>query len=711
MHVTTTVSSSNPPPNSTLQAELKLKMRNEIGNQTFQFPADTIAKMLSPKRLLSTYVNKRPSEPEHPSLDDHDFLIEQQEVEAAFNNIGNIPFGVPKEKGEKPSHPPLEDYFNRCIQACKAAYENLLTSITDSKAGDSKVGSSKASSSQIDGSETSGSKVGGCKAGDFTLKPRSECWFPELTFYSFNRPTCDGIDDAHSLKPDLVAMREADLKTGFGASWSDPKSLKKLSHGQIQWAVESKRNWPEMVQQAGTYARALRSTCPGRVSRLVFAHNCASHTFRLLVFHDGGLTATMLWQDAEDAGFPCFTNGVDYNLPYSKEQSIEAKHMKTLWHSKCSRGRGTYVALLRLVPSEDDNTKRAQPPSNPPGDIALSQSSVKATDDTNPPGRRRNPRRGTAKSGSGSSPASTSLPQGTQQHSPISGQQAQVEVPEVTADPKYFKEQLPKVPVRVARYAAGGDPFEGLSTCIIKMCSPSRAQQSQEIEAGTASSDRFGVCTTVSSFQAVFASGRPVSNSFLLPDDNTVNHHWSIFSTLGCPSYPDVRPKMISIIKELGRSLEECETPFELCECILHAVIGWFELYQSGSLHRDLSIGNILKLVEPRLDSTPSIYLYKELQSRRKAPNPSDGDVTQSLEALTIDPKVTQKLDDLAEKLQKAINDLKLTQCKSMVSDFDQAAQLATYFKERSVKHTLYGTREFMSTRLLDALRIQTPIL
>ncbi|KAG8846312.1 hypothetical protein FRB91_000936 [Serendipita sp. 411] len=36
---------------------------------------------------------------------------------------------------------------------------------------------------------------------------------------------------------------------------------------------------------------------------------------------------------------------------YSKEGSIEAKHMKSLCQPECSRGRGTYVALLTAIGS------------------------------------------------------------------------------------------------------------------------------------------------------------------------------------------------------------------------------------------------------------------------------------------------------------------------------------------------------------------------
>jgi len=45
----------------------------------------------------------------------------------------------------------------------------------------------------------------------------------------------------------------------------------------------------------------------------------------------------------------------------------------------------------------------------------------------------------------------------------------------------------------------------------------------------------------------------------------------------------------------IGQPLDNCQTPYELIECVLHAMIGHYNvLTKSNALHRDVSEGNIL---------------------------------------------------------------------------------------------------------------------
>lgn len=80
----------------------------------------------------------------------------------------------------------------------------------------------------------------------------------------------------------------------------------------------------------------------------------------------------------------------------------------------------------------------------------------------------------------------------------------------------------------------------------------------------------------------------------------------------------DTRTLVISLLADEGVDFENCDSGADLCECILHSMLGmsftfvhavctlhltsitgWLSFYQSGYLHRDVSIGNVLKLAEP----------------------------------------------------------------------------------------------------------------
>ncbi|KAK7037075.1 hypothetical protein R3P38DRAFT_3183148 [Favolaschia claudopus] len=62
------------PPIASLQSELKKDMADEFGGYIWQFSPQRISQMLSPKRLMSTYIAGLITDghkgPLHPTLDD-----------------------------------------------------------------------------------------------------------------------------------------------------------------------------------------------------------------------------------------------------------------------------------------------------------------------------------------------------------------------------------------------------------------------------------------------------------------------------------------------------------------------------------------------------------------------------------------------------------------------------------------------------------------
>ncbi|THU87484.1 hypothetical protein K435DRAFT_341840 [Dendrothele bispora CBS 962.96] len=59
---------------------------------------------------------------------------------------------------------------------------------------------------------------------------------------------------------------------------------------------------------------------------------------------------------------------------------------------------------------------------------------------------------------------------------------------------------------------------------------------------------------------------------------------------------PDKRSMWVHVFAGPLESLLECEIAWELCECLLHASLGWLSCYMKGYMHRDVSPLNIWKI-------------------------------------------------------------------------------------------------------------------
>lgn len=242
------------------------------------------------------------------------------------------------------NYAPLADFFNTCVANCDAAYDQLRDKL----------------SSTID--------------SDGKLAERTDRWWPTLKFSPFGRKTKDGFVDAAPLKPNLVAG--LGVLDGMGATrtacyWSLPPNAAPGAM-EIRVPVEVKNNWYAIVKKAATYARALVSVNPLRLFSLVIGVNHKTHKLRFLIYHRDGLTAshdidlekdegrrdvqrvlfsTLLWQTADDAGPPAFTNGLVTEIPSGDvAPSVRVVTDKVLYHSPSVRGRSTLV--LRGIPPQ-----------------------------------------------------------------------------------------------------------------------------------------------------------------------------------------------------------------------------------------------------------------------------------------------------------------------------------------------------------------------
>ncbi|KAJ7479312.1 hypothetical protein B0H11DRAFT_2280857 [Mycena galericulata] len=702
----------NTAPVASLQSALKKDIADEFGGHIWQFPAKKISRMLSPKRLKTEYtktlITSGQKGPLHPSLDDHVCLVDDPVVTNAFDEIEVPPSTLKSVGQESQSYQSLCDFLNACGQAINIAYDRLA----------------KAHPS----------------VGEFMLKPITKRWYPQLYFHYNDEHTADGIDSAAPLKPDIVGLHEQVFK---------PKV---------------KKAWPELIWQAATYARALRSATPERALRLVFGYNQQSCEFRVLIFHNGGLAASLpydlrspsgrkdalnmlwpvfLWQDAEDAGFPSFTDGDQLALYRSENMDYIARRVSLLSHSLSCRGRGTLVILGQLTEPRIQAASfiGLQPQiclgGGPRRTRASTQSQTQVSRDLKDQrDTKKTTTLGQKQSGSGGKkPTSSELgkfrkPSSPQPSSPGSQQPPAppipANIPQIRSV-KYHEEpvaicvpaefrtlgaafasegDLKTLQTPASRFHTAPDGSASPATCVIRISSPTTSGPGplNETAMASACSGLFGLPITQNWFQGCFRSGQPISSALFEPTNNEKDtRHWAISKNNKVSPNPDHRPMIVCVMEEEGMSLEQCTSAGDLCESILHALLGWLAAYERGWFQRDPSIGNILRLRQDRVQSWGAdIKSNEETEEETKS-------LTEQLDSIHLDPPVSVTVGtwdpERASELKAAlVASGRPRVCKAILTDFDLSAYLQDYFAaDHSDARSLSGTVEFMSVRLREA--------
>ena len=302
-------------PSSKYKQELKYTVANELANHTWQFDAATVAKMLSPKK------RKTPFDPRYlDTLEDYeDNTIDVEVLKKAVDSLKSTA-KLPKSEFESKLYSPLCLFLNNCVQACQQA---LNTN-------------------------------------------KSEGYYKDLKFILWGRPMADGVAGAKPLKPDFGGVDLEGLpETGFHLSWG--------SDYRLSLPGEVKKDWPELVCQAGMYARCLFNANPLRQFALVLGYNHVKQELRFLIFHRGGLTsslplnpnsdagrqdilriffAILSWKTPADAGFPMWCNNSEMELPLSTtsgDESTRVQVKKVLHRTLCIRGRAAQVSLVSML--------------------------------------------------------------------------------------------------------------------------------------------------------------------------------------------------------------------------------------------------------------------------------------------------------------------------------------------------------------------------
>jgi hypothetical protein len=212
---------------------------------------------------------------------------------------------------------------------------------------------------------------------------RQKRWYNDLEFFVGNR-AAGGIDGAASFEPDIAGAKvlpKVEVE-GEGIHWNPPADR---PHHVIVLPVEVKEDWRDMVSQAAAYVRSSLFASPMRIFALALAFKHDSNQLRLLVFHRGGLAASLpyditkanemkevarlfltltSWSAPAEAGIiPC-CNETTYLLPADEEGNsrFSATVESMLFQSLCVRGKMTRVSLLRLSTNADLRPLAEEPP-------------------------------------------------------------------------------------------------------------------------------------------------------------------------------------------------------------------------------------------------------------------------------------------------------------------------------------------------------------
>lgn len=118
------------------------------------------------------------------------------------------------------------------------------------------------------------------------------------------------------------------------------------------------------------------------------------------------------------------------------------------------------------------------------------------------------------------------------------------------------------------------------SKLVVKCSWPNSAKEDIEPSMYAACVNAFGTPQSLGSFVACYRDNQPMCNSIFLPPngDDVNKYHWAVFNSRekSTPIPKAVEPRMlwITVLTDEGRSLDECSDALDLCECLLHSMIG-----------------------------------------------------------------------------------------------------------------------------------------
>ncbi|KAJ3515940.1 hypothetical protein NLJ89_g1433 [Agrocybe chaxingu] len=156
-------------------------------------------------------------------------------------------------------------------------------------------------------------------------------------------------------------------------------------------------------------------------------------------------------------------------------------------------------------------------------------------------------------------------------------------------------------------------------------------------------------------------------------------------------------------------SLIYAESSAELCEALIHIVLGWFSFYQAGYLHRDISIRNVFLCPSPV--GQPAFEISSDF---RQTATKSVEDLTLLLKRLSVEAG-SHELSDIENQMMRVerfVQELGVsTSCSAFLIDSDIAAPWATCLGSEPDSRKRSGNPEFMSRGLLRSIELNSKYL
>ncbi|KAJ7747279.1 hypothetical protein B0H16DRAFT_927550 [Mycena metata] len=603
------ISSDNNSSPGVSQDLIKAQIGYEFEGATWEVTPQLLAQALSSKKRKSTAPQFSSDRLE--ALEFYDVDIDQFEaaVAAAAQRLHPFP-AAPAAHSERQSYPALTLFLNSCLSHARAVVNDRVP------------------------------------------------YHHSLNFVIWDKPTGEGVAGSNPVKPDLAG---GDYQIApLDLYWRPPT----LDKRRLDVPVEVKDRWPDLVRQAGTYARCLFSAAPLRQYALVIGYNQKAGELRFLVFHRGGLTAStplmpanpahmqdilrlfaaiMTWRSASDAGFPGWCNDTAMVLPIGSGRAVHVDEV--IHHSTCVRGRAPRV--FRVSSHLASSIPILLHPQSQTG-----------------PAPRRSPR------------LASNAPLQTE---PIPQLRRPAE--KVRSAPNFPDPEHPQAPQSPITIYANGEVIEFVKPqlsitepmtlppngSVIKTSWVSNTTATVEAALLRDCSGMFGTPSHYGSFVVSHTIGVPCTNHLFIPGN--LSAFWNVFAGFQGTPERDYRTLWAHLSSFVGGSLVRCVSVLELIIAVTHAIV-------AGYQHRDASIGNILMAETP---------------------------IT-TLPAFDID----DPLFSLAQKL--GINNA----CSGFFIDGDMAIQWAEYFGTKR-EGTRSGTYEFMSTdvreaRLFARPHVQSPV-
>ncbi|PFH48032.1 hypothetical protein AMATHDRAFT_49857 [Amanita thiersii Skay4041] len=244
------------------------------------------------------------------------------------------------------------------------------------------------------------------------------------------------------------------------------------------------------------------------------------------------------------------------------------------------------------------------------------------------------------------------------------------------------------------QYSAASS-FHHYEAIIIKDSMQELIRKGRETEMLSKVKGKLGVMNLLAYWEPLKSNGEAWSTEIYLPNNNDRNSFWwKLFDTEMESEVPEceIRHRIIQVLGSEGFSLTIVNSTWKLFESITHAMLGWLTMYQEGYLHRDVSIGNILRLKKP--EHRERFHILPKFKQ-----GASDGTRDQLVRNVQIEVKKQ------AEQLEILIEELGITnECVAVIADGGMCIEVEECFKERGL-HVRSGTQEFMSNALLKLQR------